>query len=380
MSRRNAFLLSLLSVVIFVIAFGFGYILGLVASPQDPAFASVEQTWNIILDDYVEKDMVDVDRLSQVAIEAMLEMLDDPYTTYLDKESYQLSFEDLEGKFEGIGALITVNEDGRIEIVAPIAGSPAAEAGIQPGDIVLEVDGVSTSGMGLYEVILNVRGPKGTSVSLLVLHADEAEPVEIEIIRDEITVESVSFEMKDDIAYIQISEFNERTNEELSPVLEAIADAGASGIIVDLRSNPGGILQAVIDVTSRFVDEGLLVVSIRDNEGNLEQLKANNQLLTTDLPMVVLVDSFSASGSEVLAGALQDHSRATIAGSKTYGKGSVNYLLQLVDGSGIYITAARWLTPNSSLIEGEGITPDVELDLEKDDAIQWAIDFLHGGN
>ncbi len=380
MSRRTAFLLSLLSVVIFVIAFGFGYILGLVASPQDPAFASVEQTWNIILDDYVEKDMVDVDRLSQVAIEAMLEMLDDPYTTYLDKESYQLSFEDLEGKFEGIGALITVNEDGRIEIVAPIAGSPAAEAGIQPGDIVLEVDGVSTSGMGLYEVILNVRGPKGTSVSLLVLHADEAEPVEIEIIRDEITVESVSFEMKDDIAYIQISEFNERTNEELSPVLEAIADAGASGIIVDLRSNPGGILQAVIDVTSRFVDEGLLVVSIRDNEGNLEQLKANNQLLTTDLPMVVLVDSFSASGSEVLAGALQDHSRATIAGSKTYGKGSVNYLLQLVDGSGIYITAARWLTPNSSLIEGEGITPDVELDLEEDDAIQWAIDFLHGGN
>jgi len=380
MSRRNAFLLSLLSVVIFVIAFGFGYILGLVASPQDPAFASVEQTWNIILDDYVEKDMVDVDRLSQVAIEAMLEMLDDPYTTYLDKESYQLSFEDLEGKFEGIGALITVNEDGRIEIVAPIAGSPAAEAGIQPGDIVLEVDGVSTSGMGLYEVILNVRGPKGTSDSLLVLHADEAEPVEIEIIRDEITVESVSFEMKDDIAYIQISEFNERTNEELSPVLEAIADAGASGIIVDLRSNPGGILQAVIDVTSRFVDEGLLVVSIRDNEGNLEQLKANNQLLTTDLPMVVLVDSFSASGSEVLAGALQDHSRATIAGSKTYGKGSVNYLLQLVDGSGIYITAARWLTPNSSLIEGEGITPDVELDLEEDDAIQWAIDFLHGGN
>ncbi len=378
MSRKNALLLSLLSVAIFIISFGFGYILGVVAAPQDPAFASVEQVWNIILNDYVEKDKIDVDQLNQAAIEAMLELLDDPYTTYLDKESYQLSFEDLEGKFEGIGAVITVDDDGQIVVVAPIAGAPAAEAGIQPGDAILEVDGVSTSGMGLYEVVLKVRGQKGTSVDLLILHSGETEPVEIVIVRDEIEIESVSFEMKDDIAYIRISEFNERTNEELSPVLEAIDAANATGIILDLRSNPGGLLQTVIDVTSRFVDEGLLVISIRDNEGNLEELKANKQQITTDLPMVVLVDSFSASGSEVLSGALQDHNRATIAGSTTYGKGSVNYLQQLADGSGIYITAARWLTPNGNLIEGEGIAPDVELELEGDDAIQWAIDFLHG--
>ena len=378
MSRRTALLLSLLSVAIFIVSFGFGYILGMVATPQDPAFASVEQAWDMILNDYVEKDKVDVDQLSQAAIEAMLELLDDPYTTFLDKESYQLSFGDLEGKFEGIGAVITVNEGDQIVVVAPITGTPAAEAGIQPGDAILEVDGVSTSGMDLYEVILKVRGPKGTSISLLVLHLGETEPVEIEIIRDEITVESVSFEMKDDIAYVRIHEFNEQTNEELSPVLEAINAANASGIIIDLRSNPGGLLQTVIDVTSRFLDEGLLVISIRDNEGNLEKLKANNQRITTDLPMVVLVDSFSASGSEVLAGALQDHNRATVAGSTTYGKGSVNYLQQLADGSGIYITAARWLTPNGNLIEGEGIAPDVELELKGDDAIQWAIDFLHG--
>ena len=378
MSRRTALLLSLLSVAIFIISFSFGYILGIVATPQDPAFTSVEQAWDMILNDYVEKDKVDVDQLSQAAIEAMLELLDDPYTTFLDRESYQLSFGDLEGKFEGIGALITVDEDDQIVVVAPIAGTPAAEAGIQPGDAILEVDGVSTLGMGLFEVILKVRGLKGTSVSLLVLHPDETEPVEIEIIRDEITVESVSLEMKDDIAYIRIHEFNERTNEELSPVLEAISVANASGIIIDLRSNPGGLLQTVVDVTSRFLDEGLLVVSIRDNEGNLEKLKANNQRITTDLPMVVLVDSFSASGSEVLSGALQDHGRATIAGSMTFGKGSVNYLQQLADGSGIYITAARWLTPNGNLIEGVGIAPDVELELEGDEAIQWAIDFLQG--
>ncbi len=378
MSRKNALLLSLLSVVIIVISFGFGYVLGIVAAPQDLAFASVEQAWNIILDDYVEKDRIDADQLSQAAIEGMLELLDDPYTTYLDKESYQFSFGDLEGKFEGIGAVITVDDNDQIVVVAPIMGAPAAEAGIRPGDTILEVDGVSTSGMGLYEVILDVRGPKGTSVSLLILHSGETEPVEIEIVRDEIEVDSVFLEMQGDIAYIQISEFNERTNEELSPVLEAVDAANATGIILDLRSNPGGLLKTVVDVTSRFVDEGLLVVSIRDNEGNMEELKANKQQVTTDLPMVVLVDSFSASGSEVVSGALQDYGRAIIVGSTTYGKGSVNYLQQLADGSGIYITAARWLTPNGNLIEGEGIVPDVELELEGYEAVQWAIDFLHG--
>lgn len=378
MSKKTAILISLLSLIIFIISFGFGYILGLVATPQDPAFTSVEQVWDTILNDYVEKDKVNVDHLSQAAIEAMLELLDDPYTAYLDKENYQLSFGDLAGRFEGIGAVITVKEDGQIEVVAPIAGAPAIEAGIQPGDILLEVEGVSTLGMDLYEVILKVRGPKGTSVSLLVIHPDETEPVEISIIRDEITVESVNLEMRDDFAHIRISEFNERTNEELSPIMETIKATNVKGIILDLRSNPGGLLQTVIDVTSRFLDEGLLVVSIRDNEGNLEKLKANNQKITTNLPMVVLVDNFSASGSEVLSGALQDHSRANVIGSTTYGKGSVNYLQQLADGSGIYITAARWLTPNGNLIEGKGIVPDAELQLEGDDVVWWAIDFLNG--
>jgi carboxyl-terminal processing protease len=230
--------------------------------------------------------------------------------------------------------------------------------------------------MDLYEVILMVRGPKGTSVNLLVLHSNEVAPVEIVIVRDEIEVQSVIFEMRGDIAYVQIIEFNERTNGELLPVLEAIDNANAAGIILDLRSNPGGLLQTVVDVISHFVEEGLTIVSIRDSEGILETLKSNEQQLTTTLPMVVLVDDFSASGSEVLAGALQDYNRATIAGSKTFGKGSVNYLQQLANGSGIYISAARWLTPNGSLIEGQGVLPDIELELKGEDAIQWAVDYL----
>lgn len=370
-------LIIVLLVASLVLSFGLGYGLGFEVHPSGPAFASVEQAWNIILSDYVEKDKIDVDALSQAAIEGMVEALDDPYTAYLDAATFQFEMGGLEGKFDGIGAEVTI-KDGQLMVIAPLAGSPAAEAGIQPGDAILEIDGVSTADMSLYEAILKVRGPKGTSVSLLILHQDETEPVEIVIVRDVIEVASVNFEMRGDIAYINITEFTDQTNEELSLVLEAIDTENASGIILDLRGNPGGGVGAVVNVASRFIDEDELVFSIRDNEGNLDIIKANSQEITSDLPMVVLVDGFSASGSEVLAGAFQDNGRATITGKTTFGKGSVNYLIQLVDGSGLYITYARWLTPNGSLIEGKGIVPDIELELTGEDAIHWAIDYLHG--
>ena len=370
-------LIIVLLVASLALSFGLGYGLGQEVHPSGPAFASVEQTWNIILNDYVEKDKIDVDTLSQAAIEGMVEALDDPYTAYLDAETYQFELGGLEGKFEGIGAEVTIR-DGQLIVIAPLASSPAAEAGIQPGDAILKIDDISTSDMSLYEAILKVRGPKGTSVSLLILHQGETEPVEIVIIRDVIEVDSVNFEMRGDIAYINITGFTGQTNEELSLVLEAIDTENASGIILDLRGNPGGGVEAVVNVASRFLDEDEVVFSIRDNEGNLDIIKANSQEVTTDLPMVVLVDGFSASGSEVLAGAFQDNGRATIAGTTTFGKGSVNYLIRLEDGSGLYITYARWLTPNGSLIEGKGIVPDIELEITGEDAIQWAIDYLHG--
>jgi carboxyl-terminal processing protease len=304
----------------------------------------------------------------------MLEALDDPYSAYLDAETYQLSLSNLEGKFEGIGAYVAV-QDEQIIIIAPIADSPAAKAGIKAGDIILEIDDRSALEISLVEAVLYIRGPKGTSVRLLILHQDESEPEEIEIIRAEIEVSSVYFEMKGDIAYISITNFSERTDEELSPVLQSITQEAATGIILDLRSNPGGLLHTVVDVASRFLKEGV-VVDVVDNQGRHTTSTVEPKGTTTDLPLVVLVDSFSASGSEVLAGALQDYARATIAGTRTYGKGSVNILHQLKDGSGLYITTARWFTPNGRPIEGEGIDPDYELELEGEDAIQWAIDYL----
>ena len=367
-------LISLLSVAILALTFGTGYNLGQIPAGPSDGLETVKQVWNIIFDDYVDRDHLDPDTLSEGAIEGMLEALDDPYSSYLDAETHQLGLSSLEGELEGIGAQVAIRDE-QITIIAPIANSPAAAAGIRAGDVVLEIDGQSTAQMSLAEAVLNIRGPKGTSVRLLILHQDESEPEEIEIVRDKIELPSVHFEMREDIAYINITHFSGHTSEELSATLESMTQEEVRGIILDLRSNPGGILEIVVDVTSYFLPEGV-VVSVVDNRKEYTTLEVNPKELTTDLPMVVLVDSFSASGSEVLAGALQDYGRATIAGSQTFGKGSVNVLHKLKDGSGLFITTARWLTPNGRLIEGEGIKPDYELELEGEEAIQWAMDYL----
>ena len=367
-------LISLLSVAILALTFGTGYNLGQIPAGPSDGLETVKQVWNIIFDDYVDRDQLDPDTLSEGAIKGMLEALDDPYTSYLDAETHQLGLSGLEGELEGIGAQVAIRDE-QLTIIAPIANSPAAAAGIRAGDVVLEVDGQSTAEMSLAEAVLNIRGPKGTSVRLLILHQDESEPKEIEIVRAKIELPSVHFEMREDIAYINITHFSGRTSEELATALESMAREEVRGIILDLRSNPGGILEIVVDVTSYFLPEGV-VVSVVDNRKEHATLEVNPKEMITDLPMVVLVDSFSASGSEVLAGALQDYGRATIAGSQTFGKGSVNVLQKLEDGSGLYITTARWLTPNGRLIEGEGIKPDIELELEGEEAIQWAMDYL----
>lgn len=373
MSNKVKIALSLFLAVVLALAFTAGCFIGGGTSPQSD-LGIIEQAWEIILRDYVENDQVDTEALAQGAVRGMVEALGDPYTSYLDTEAYQLSLRSLEGSFEGIGAYVTI-KDEQLMIIAPIADSPADRAGIRAGDIILEVDGQSTTGMNLAEAVLLVQGPEGTRVDLLVLHEGETEPELISIIRAVIEVPSVEFEMREEIAYIIISHFSERTTGELLPVMEAIVQQGAEGIVLDLRSNPGGLLDTVVDVAGFFLEEGV-VVDVVDNKGNHDVYRVEVGGITTDLPLVVLVDEYSASASELLAGALQDYERATIAGARTFGKGSVNILRRLGDGSGLYITNARWFTPNGRLIEGEGIYPDYELELEGEDAILWAIDYL----
>ena len=369
MNNKRSLLPTLLVVVLIILSFGAGFAYSQLltgAAPELPAeFNALGEAWELLSEDYVNKDALDPEELSRGAIEGMLEALGDPYTSYL--ESYQVAWSDLEGSFEGIGAIVSM-EDGELTVVSPIAGGPAERQGVRSGDKILEVDGEPTSEMNLMEAVLKVRGDKGTTVTLLILHQGETTPVAIEIVREEIKLDSVYLDMlPDDIAHIQITHFAERTPVELTSALNSALQSDAWGIILDLRGNPGGLLDVVVDVADEFLDGGIILYAA-DGEGDIiEDFPASSGGLATDLPLIVLVDGGSASGSEVLAGALQDHERATLIGTITYGKGSVNILHELSDGSALYVTTARWLTPDLHLIEGVGLTPDIEVEITAED-------------
>ncbi len=357
MPKELKFIVSPLLVACFlVLSFVAGFSLALKEQP-------VLDAWNILKHDYVDQTKLDWKLLFLGllnGVDGMLEQLDDPYSAYFNAEEYSQFYEEIAGSFIGIGVELIIDQDGNLMVIAPISGSPAEDAGIEPGDIILTIDGVSTSGVGLWDSVLQIRGEEGTQVTLEVRHQD-GKTEQITITREEISIPTVSGQMlANDIAYIGISHFSENTGTELHSSLEQALNQGAQGIILDLRNNPGGLIDAAVSVASQFLPEGSTVLTARDGYGNETTWKAEAGGLATDfgLPLVVLVNGFSASSSEVVAGALQDYERATLIGTKTYGKGSVNLLHSLSDGSALYVTHGRWYTPNGRLIEGVGLTPD----------------------
>jgi carboxyl-terminal processing protease len=380
--RIRISLVVIVSIIILSLAFGAGCILAPNTSTSTSQGVNVNllnEAWTIISQDYVEPSKVDSTNLNEGAINGMVQALNDPYSAYLSPTNYKLEQSNLQGSFEGVGAQVSTNRNNQIIIIAPLQNSPAAKAGIKTGDIILAVNGQSTQGMSLIEVVNLIRGPAGTAVKLLIQHEGESTPVEITVTREQINISTVTYSVKGDIVYIKISGFDERTNGELQAALQALDLKSATGIMLDLRDNPGGLVTAVVDVASHFIRSGV-IITLRDNQGRTTSQSVNPNGIFSDLPMVVLVNQYSASGSEVLSGALQDYHRATIAGTTTLGKGSYDSLFNLSDGSAIYLTIGRWLTPKGQEIEGKGITPDYTLTQTGDDEVQWAIDFLHNSN
>ena len=379
MSNTNRVIIILATLVIIGLSFSAGLLFGL-GDPysQGEGTDIINQAWSEIRTEYVDRDAIDTETLSHGAIKGMLQALDDPYSSFLNTEEYTIYSSDFQGTFEGIGAYITVKE-GKLSVIAPIADSPAEKAGVKAGDIILEIDGESVENMSFAEAILKIRGPQGTLLELLITREGESEPFLIEITRDKVEVASVRLEMKEDFAHITITEFTERTGKEMAEILQDIDGDTTRGIILDVRGNPGGILYVVVEVASHFLDEDI-ILHIKDNLGNVSPTNRVEVTPVINLPIVVLVDNASASGSEVLAGALQDYDRAIIAGTKTFGKGSVSQFIELNDGSAILLTISRWLTPDSYLIEGQGIEPDIELEVTGEEAVQWAIDYLTSHN
>jgi carboxyl-terminal processing protease len=306
------------------------------------------------------------------AIRGALDSLGDPHTTFLEPQPRQREKEDLSGRFGGIGAYVSQAEDGSITL-DPMPDLPAEMAGVQEGDAILQVDDTEiTADMTVDEVVALIRGQVGTIVRLTLRREGQAEPLVVEIERQEIPSPSVEWRMIEDanaIGYARISLFSSRTAKELTAAIQDMEEQGATGLIIDLRGNGGGLLDAAIDVSSVFLADGVVLYEV-DNEGQERAYRVKGGPTFEEIPVVLLVDGGTASASEIVAGALQDQGRAVLVGQKTYGKASVQQVFDLSDGSSVHITSNKWLTPDRRQIDGQGLAPDYEIPITDEDREQ----------
>jgi carboxyl-terminal processing protease len=303
------------------------------------------------------------------AVRGMLRALD-PHSSFMDPESYREMQVETSGSFGGLGIEITVRDDV-LTVVAPIDGTPAWRAGIQPGDRIVKIEGLATKDMSLADAVKKMRGPKGTKVTITVVRDGTREPFEVGLVREVIQVQSIKAqELEPGIGYVRIRQFQERTAPDLVAAVEKFDKGGKlAGLIVDVRYNPGGLLSAAVEVSEEFLGDGKLIVYTEGRVRNQNmRFTAHAKRAITDVPLVVLVNQGSASASEIVAGAIQDHGRGVVIGQQTFGKGSVQTIIPLADGSGLRLTTARYFTPKGRSIHGKGITPDIVIDPPKDDA------------
>ncbi len=348
---------------------------------QNIDFSLFWDVWDRLAVTYLDKSALKPAQMVYGAISGMVASLKDPYTVFLPPSENKLAKEDLNGSFEGVGIELGYNKDEQLMVLAPISGMPADKAGVKAGDLILKVDDKETLGITLPEAVKLIRGPGGTKVKLTLLHPSEREPYEVNIVREAILVPSVEVEFKENIAYLKLTRFGDRTNEEWEEAVTKIVEhqPKVSGIVFDLRNNPGGYLSGSVFIASEFLNSGV-VVQQESSGGINETYSVNRRGKLITQPLVVLINEGSASASEIVAGALQDYKRAKIVGKKSFGKGTVQEAQDLPGGSGLHITTARWLLPKGRSIDKTGIVPDYEikddLKTENDEQFEKALEIL----
>ncbi|MEI2609972.1 MAG: S41 family peptidase [Candidatus Promineifilaceae bacterium] len=354
---------------------------------NDDEFAIFWEAWN-----WVEKSFIGElptpREVAYGAIRGALTTLEDPYTVFIEPVVRQQEIDSLRGNFGGVGATISRLETGEV-VLEPIPGNPAEEAGILSGDILLAVDGVAISAEMSVEDIANiVRGERGTEVTLTVIHPETTESVDITIVRDDILIPSVAYRLLEEdqtIGYIWLTRFSGESNSEIEVAMQTLQAQGATRLILDLRGNGGGLLDAAVAIADQFLEDGIIMHQESALEGT-KTYSATAGMVAGEMPVVVLIDGGTASASEILAGALQDRGRAILMGQQSFGKGSVQLVYDLSDGSSVHVTSARWFTPDRNEIDQHGLTPDVVVEPSaealannRDETLARAVEYLQNG-
>jgi carboxyl-terminal processing protease len=351
-------------------------------------FAIFWEAWQYVEQSYIG-EVPPAKQIAYGAIRGAVSALQDPYTLFIEPAVREEERETLRGNFGGIGATINRNEAGEV-VLTPIPGNPAEAAGILDGDVLLAIDSrVITDGMTVEIIVEQIRGEKGTTVTLTVRHPGETESVDIAIERADILIPSVSSRILPDtpeIGYIQLTRFSGESSNEVSQAITSLQGQGAEMLILDLRQNGGGLLDAAVDISDHFLTDGPILYQL-SKSADEQAFMADSEAIAGDMPLVILVDGGTASSSEIVAGALQDRDRAVLIGTRTFGKGSVQLVYDLSDGSSIHVTSARWFTPDRHQIDQQGLEPDVVVEPSeeavaagRDEILARAVEYLQNGN
>lgn len=338
--------------------------------------------WSILSSNYVDPHALITEDMVFGAIKGMVASLNDPYTNFMTPKENKEFQESLQGHLEGIGAELTLR-NGMITVISPLKNSPAQKAGLQPEDIIYKVDDETTENMSLEQAVMKIRGEKGSVVILTVLRENHSEPIIIRIVRDSISINSIDWKIKNNIAIIEINQFGDTTKQEFSKAISGILLERPKGVILDLRYNGGGYLDGAVDITSEFMEKGKVVTIKKRNPEEDEVIYVSGQARMANVPMAVLINKGSASASEIVAGAIQDNNRGKVIGENSFGKGTVQTVENLVGGSSLRVTIAKWFTPNDQNINETGIKPDIvvergveDIEVNKDPQLDKAMEYL----